>query len=618
MVIKVDFPALNTEHNKRVEEFAKKVRQLYLKAIRDIGQLRNGIEAGDKPFSFKDFPEIKEKVDKLFRNLTDGITATIESGVVAEWLESQKNNDALVDRLAETVDLTPEQIAKYKARNLEALAAFQNRKINGLGLSKKVWNLTKQYKQEIEMALDIGIGEGRSAQQLSRDLRGYLDKPEKLFRKVRNKHGKLQLSKNAMMYNPGRGVYRSSYKNAMRLARTEINMAYRLSDYSRWKNMDFIIGIEIRLSDNHTLNGHPFSDICDELKGVYPKDFVFTGWHPQCKCHAIPVFNSQEDFKADTARILMGKEPNTNNQVKDLPENFKKWYKENEARIARAKQRGTLPYFLRDNKIGPGGTLTTIKSTVKQKQSAVTFREAKTIREAEEWAKENNLADNVSYSGLDVEVANTLNKVVFEHIKDFPELRKNLQFIGSAQERNKLYIDYELAKYLSKQTDYLKDLIDRYGLEKTKYLLKKELRKIVGRIPGNVLAVSTTAEAFSGISVNNKFGKNVRLFKECLRKDEKSGFHPIGCDTIRSVIDHEMGHEIDKLLGLSKNQKVINLYKNNYDVIATELSRYGQRNIKEFIAESWAELKNNPKPRRLAKELGKIIEELRLKRNLKP
>ncbi|MBQ1932947.1 MAG: hypothetical protein II360_05570 [Muribaculaceae bacterium] len=33
-----------------------------------------------------------------------------------------------------------------------------------------------------------------------------------------------------------------------------------------------------------------------------------------------------------------------------MPENFDKWASLNQDRIARAEQRGTLPYFVRDNR----------------------------------------------------------------------------------------------------------------------------------------------------------------------------------------------------------------------------------------------------------------------------
>jgi hypothetical protein len=134
---------------------------------------------------------------------------------------------------------------------MEALKAFQERKINGLGLSDRVWNYSRQLKGELELGIDIALGEGRSAAQLSRDLRQYLQNPDKLFRRVKDKHGILHLSKNAQKYHPGPGVYRSSYKNAMRLTRTEINMAYRVADYEKYQQLDFVTGIV-----NHPVKPH--------------------------------------------------------------------------------------------------------------------------------------------------------------------------------------------------------------------------------------------------------------------------------------------------------------------------------------------------------------------------
>ena len=123
-------------------------------------------------------------------------------------------------------------------------------------------------------------------------------------------------------------------KNAMRLARTEINMAYRTADYERWKNMDFVLGIEIQLS-----GAHPEYDICDILQGKYPKSFKFTGWHPHCLCFAIPILMTEEQFFNDEKA----------EEIKDLPQNFKDWLEFHKDEINKAKEKGKLPYFLRDN-----------------------------------------------------------------------------------------------------------------------------------------------------------------------------------------------------------------------------------------------------------------------------
>lgn len=240
---------------------------------------------------------------------------------------------------------------KWKQPNLNALAAFQQRKIEGMNLSTRVWNLREQLRQELELALDLGLAEGKSATRLSRDVRRYLNNPDKLFRRVRDKHGNLRLSKAAKAYHPGRGVYRSSYKNALRLTATENNMAYRTADHLRWQQMPFVIGIEVKLSNNHTCKGvvGRFVDICDNLAGTYPKDFKFVGWHPHCRCFAVAKLADRKDIDEYRRREDNGEDVSDfhfNGEVKTLPRNFKDWYTDNTDRIARAKSQ---PYFLRDN-----------------------------------------------------------------------------------------------------------------------------------------------------------------------------------------------------------------------------------------------------------------------------
>lgn len=331
------------EHVKRIDGYARRVEGIYMKAADKAALMTESIKVDPKvPFSFSNYPELRARADKLVDEVFKSTASIITQANEAEWLEACKKNDSLVDHFSGI--LSPEQIKTYKGRNLEALKAFQNRKVNGLGLSDRVWNYSKQFKGDIEMALDIGLGEGKSAAELSRDVRSYLKEPEKLFRRVRDKHGVLQLSKNAKKYSPGPGVYRSSYKNAMRLTRTETNMAYRTSDYESNQQLDFVVGIEIRRSN------HVFAcPICEQLKGKYPKSFKFVGWHPQCRCYQVSILATQEEFIKQQKEILAGNDVGikSHNEVRSVPEGFKRWVNENEERLF---TNNTTPYFLKDNK----------------------------------------------------------------------------------------------------------------------------------------------------------------------------------------------------------------------------------------------------------------------------
>ncbi len=307
----------------------------------------------DKVFSFNDYPQTHARIAKLEKWMAEEIKRTISNNITEEWNIAEASGEQLTtDFLQQTyqdVGSAPAALkARYYRNNTEAHDAFLARTIKGMGLSDRVWRLTAQCRQEMELAIDIGIGDGLSAQKISQSIRQYLKEPDKLFRRVRDKHGNLVLSKAAKAYHPGQGVYRSSYKNALRLSATEGNIAYRTADHLKWQQLDFVVGIQIGLSNNHTLNGVPFHDICDELAGRYPKDFKFTGWHPFCRCIATTILMTPEEFKANEEAFLDGKEPTvrSKNEVDDVPPQFKKWRKEHAKQIKTAK---SLPYFVRDN-----------------------------------------------------------------------------------------------------------------------------------------------------------------------------------------------------------------------------------------------------------------------------
>ena len=339
-------------HKRNIKVYELQIDNIYRDAIREavyisgtVGQIKP-----DTLFSFDDYPITRKRIENLMSGLKSRMQAVVLNGINAEWTLANNKNSELANRVfgKNAGKLTQAQYRRYYSTNEEAREAFAQRKTGGLNLSQKVWRYTEQFKEEIEMGLDIGIRSGRSADEMSRDLRQYLKQPDKLFRRVRDEHGQLQLSKRAAAYHPGQGVYRSSYKNARRLAATETNIAYRTSDHLRWQQMDFVVGIEIHLSNNHTLNGKPFHDICDELVGKYPKDFKFTGFHPHCRCYATSILKTQEEIAEDTQKIFNGEKPNGDsvNAVHDVPHAFKDWLAKNKDRIEKAK---SMPYFIRDN-----------------------------------------------------------------------------------------------------------------------------------------------------------------------------------------------------------------------------------------------------------------------------
>lgn len=341
------------QHIAHLAKYEQEIRTIYNRYIEEATRIASITGAlGDKPFAFADYPLAHSRMKELQRKMAADIKAVITTGTDKEWKLSEEKTIELINRVYG--DIGEEVIEAYRNAYLKrrdaARKAFNKRRSEGLNLSNRVWQYTGQFKEELEMALDTGMRDGKSADELSRDVRRYLNNPNMLFRRVRDEHGVLHLSKRAKAYHPGQGVYRSSYKNARRLTATETNIAYRNAEQSAWQALDFVVGQKIQLSNNHTLNGEPFIDICDHLQGNYPKDFVFTGWHPLCRCFATAILMTPEERQENSRRRLKGLPPiapeDSKNYVGDVPDAFKAWCRLNAGRVERAK---SVPYFIKDN-----------------------------------------------------------------------------------------------------------------------------------------------------------------------------------------------------------------------------------------------------------------------------
>jgi len=201
---------------------------------------------------------IEKVLDDQLQDLHLKLSRYLKAQSTTAWELSSRKTDLLVADYVHGMNISEVAREGLFDRNAKALEAFQKRRVGNLDPSARIWKVCDQAKENIEYYLQSGIGAGQGASQISRDVRGMMKDPDKLFRRVRDPEtGKLKPSRPMKNYHPGRGKYRSSYKNALRMVRTETNMAYRFADQERWKKMDFVIGYEVRLSGSH-----PEFDIC--------------------------------------------------------------------------------------------------------------------------------------------------------------------------------------------------------------------------------------------------------------------------------------------------------------------------------------------------------------------
>ena len=80
------------------------------------------------------------------------------------------------------------------------------------------------------------------------------------------------------------------------------------------------------------------------------------------------------------------------------------------------------------------------------------------------------------------------------------------------------------------------------------------------------------------------------------------------------MFDHELGHEIDRLLGLRSNADFLKMYGEEAgkgkQSVKDNLSDYANKNSAEFIAEAWSEYLNNEKPRPIAVAVYMLVKKL--------
>ena len=357
-------------------QFDKEIEKVYNRFVQELAFI--GVSVTDAMtgdiFSFANFPEIQQKLSEAMKTYNTAMKNMLVSGMTGAINASFANT---TEALGKYSILEEKAVESLRETCKLAYIASRMKPDTGLSLSQRVWNYTQQSKAEFEMAVsDImteGISKGISAEELGRRVRGRLLNPDAMYRRYHLKKtmsdgtkkdvvewrkrtidadGKVHFMSTDIEH-PGAGVYRSSRKNALRMAATEINAAYRYADCTRWQNEPFVIGIRIRLSDNHTCNGKPFVDMCDDLYGDYPKWMLWRGWHVKCRCSASSILVGEEEFRQIMA---LPKEQRKNyvspNLIKDMPDNYYEYIEKNRDRIERSIERGTQPWWISDNYIG--------------------------------------------------------------------------------------------------------------------------------------------------------------------------------------------------------------------------------------------------------------------------
>lgn len=302
------------EITKQFEKYYnEKIMKPFLRALIDL----------IRSTGFKDYTipkKFKEQLDILIRkwlkNYENGLSDIfnqINEKVYKVWFEElakQLPKRFRYQRSEFLIDKQKERILKKVGKRWLVHASYVKRatfeiwkyyEVDGLKLSDRIWKMAKQVAQDVQKQVMLSLQTGMSARRLRDQILKTAEQQPvqipKWLEKQLSEADPETIAKKISKY-----VQKKQKYNAMRVARTEIQRAWRLTYVEQSKKLPFVKGIKWNLSKSH-----PKEDICDELAnadpiglgpGVYPPDAVpYNGGpaHPHCMCYLTTVLADIEE-----------------------------------------------------------------------------------------------------------------------------------------------------------------------------------------------------------------------------------------------------------------------------------------------------------------------------------
>ena len=228
------------------------------------------------------------------------------------------------------------------------------------------------------------------------------------------------------------------------------------------------------------------------------------------------------------------------------------------------------------------------------------------------------------FTDFDPDVAVAVSDAIKDAKNDFPDL--DVKYIGSIDTqvngiKNELTDFYREKLASIPNTGWSEEQIER-AVEKNAndFITRAKLNDTNGtfawslNIPEAADPTGGGLSKYNGVAINKDYASDNAKFTAAKVREVATKHKPIGCDTPRATVDHELGHEIDKLLGAANDPEINDLYnkmmrsemhstmkyKEMFDDARPAkdvLSEYSKKDVKEFIAECYSEYRNNPQPR---------------------
>ena len=243
------------------------------------------------------FKHIEREMVVLSNKLTRSAQSLIGKSVRASMIDTKASISMFKGALKSgaTIGMKSEVFDKVWRRALGKMI----KGIDGISLSDRIWDLHHTTYKEIRRMIAKGYIDGKYVGEIMKDIKGFLYLPEA---DMRTNYWKKFYKENP----PGRGRYKSAYKNMDRLIRTDVTRAYREGTAEYASKKSWVKGIQWHRSAGH---GECVSGECDAYAendeyglgdGVYPPSAVPLS-HPNCQCY-ITIVAREEALVVDNIK----------------------------------------------------------------------------------------------------------------------------------------------------------------------------------------------------------------------------------------------------------------------------------------------------------------------------
>ncbi|MBS5984563.1 MAG: exonuclease SbcC [Clostridium butyricum] len=505
----------------------------------------------------------KDLYKQLYPNIKDNI---MESSIIQRQVVLDYVDQVAKDRkLSEIVKHNINSYSNTVVKNLVAGEYYKD----GKTLSKRLWNLTSDNSNKIDEFIKMNIASGANARKLANDLELLINPNNRI---VTNN------------FKAGFNSYKISYQ-AQRLARTSITHAATETQIQNAKKNPFSKGLRWNLSASHSARMHGKTDICDDYNGQIFKPEETPLQHPNCLCY---FTEEVADIDDTIVRINKWVEGNEDRELESWSTDFNKGEdnikNKTSSSVKVNGKDGTIDINIPKSKNKNINTNVGKDDIINNKKS---FKEATNIKEAERYSINSLEFNKVSFSGIDLSVVNRINKTLTKTYDEYPMLKGFIQEIktcksGAPASAQISYKNGNLNTVLKLSRDDLNNLNDiddmiKRCVEAKWWTPKDSIDGIVKHELGHMIEYASTLKMY-GVDFDSN---NSNLIRK----------------VFNAISNGELSAEI-------KQEALMNLdIKDTKKTIVDNLSEYGTKNTKEFLAEAISE----KEPRKLAQEVVKIL-----------